>query len=75
MPEQINQLGGVKDYKCVLCTFHHTNKDCILTHICKHLDIIMGCPVCGKGFQNVASPHKHGQKAHAVQAVASVVYQ
>ena len=70
-PEQINQPGGGKEYKCQLCTFHHTNKDCILTHIRKHLDITIGCPICGKGFQNVASLHKHGKKVHAVQILAS----
>ena len=69
MPEQINQLGGVKNYKCQLCIFHHTNKDCMLTHIRKHLDITIGCPMCGKGFQNVALLHKHGKKAYVMQIV------
>ena len=35
LPKQINQPGGVKEYKCQLCTFHHTNKDCILPYIQK----------------------------------------
>ena len=50
LPERINQPGGMKEYQCQICPFHHTNKDCILTHICKHLDITIGCPMCGKGF-------------------------
>ena len=53
-PEWINQPGGGKKYKCKLCIFQHTNKDCILTHVRKHVDITIGCPVCSKGFQNVA---------------------
>ena len=71
MPEQIDQQGGVKGYQCQLCTFIHTNRDCILTHICKHLNITIGCPMCGKGFQNVASLWKHGKKAHAIHIVES----
>ena len=63
-PEQLNQSGGGKKYQCQLCTFCHSNLDCILTHIRKHLDITIGCPICGKGFQNAASLHKHGRKAH-----------
>ena len=70
-PEQINQPGGGKDYKCQLCTFHHTNKDCILTHVGKHLDITIGCPMCSKGFKNVSSLCMHGKKVHAIQIVAS----
>ena len=35
-PEQINQPGGGKEYQCQLCAYHHTNKDCMLTHIRKH---------------------------------------
>ena len=54
-PEWINQPGGGKEYQCQLCTFHLTNKDCMLTHIKKHLDITIGCPMCGKGFQNAVS--------------------
>ena len=44
----------------------------MLTHIRKHLDLKIGCPVCGKGFQNAASLHKHGRKAHVIQILASV---
>ena len=66
MPEQINQLGGMKNYQCWLCTFAHTNRDCMLMHIWKHLNIIIGCPICRKGFQNVVSLWKHGKTAHAV---------
>ena len=71
MLEQINQLGGVKNYQCQLCTFVYTNKDFMLTHICKHLDITIGCPMCGKGFQNTASLQKHGKMAHAIQIIES----
>ena len=71
-PEEINQPGGGKEYQCQLCTYHHTDKDCMLTHIRKQLDITIGCPMCGKGFQNTASLQKHSQKAHEVQTVASL---
>ena len=53
--ECINRPGGGKDYICCLCSFHHTNYDCILTHISKHLDVTIGCLGCRKGFQNMAS--------------------
>ena len=43
----------------------------MLTHIRKHLDLTIDCPVCGKGFQNAASLHRHGRKVHAIQIVAS----
>ena len=67
----INRPDGGKDYHCCLCSFHHTNYDCILTHIRKHLDVTIGCPGCGKGFQNVVSLCKHGRKIHKIQIVAS----
>ena len=69
LPEQINHPGGHKDYKCQLCAFQHTNKDCMLTHIWQHLEILVSCPMCSKGFQNVASLHKHGMKVHSIQIV------
>ena len=59
LPEQINCPGGCKDYKCQLCVFQHMNRDCMLMHIWQHLEISVGCPMCGKGFQNVASLCKH----------------
>ena len=62
LPEQINHPGGHKDYKCQLCTFQHTNKYCMVTHIWQHLEISVGCPMCSKGFQNAASLCKHGRK-------------
>ena len=68
-PEQINCPGGHKDYKFQLCDFQHTNKDSMLTHIWQHLEISIGCPMCGKGFQNVASLHKHGRKIHSIYIV------
>ena len=42
----------------------------MLTHIRKHLDLTIGCPVCSKGFQNAAFLCKRGRKAHAIQIVA-----
>ena len=66
LPEQINHPGGHKDYKCQLCDFQHTNKDCMLIHIQQHLEILIGCPMCGKGFQNVASLCKHRRKIHSI---------
>ena len=65
-PEHKNRHGGGKDYLCHLCSFHHTNYDCILTNIRKHLDLTIGCPGCRKGFQNAASLHKHGVEAHKI---------
>ena len=50
LPEQISCPGGHKDYKCQLCYFQHTNKDGMLTHIQQHLEILIGCPMCSKGF-------------------------
>ena len=69
LPEQINHPGGCKDYKCQLCAFQHMNKDCMLMHIQQHLEILVGCPMCVKGFQNVASLCKHGRKVHSIQIV------
>ena len=46
----------------------------MLTHIRKHLDLTIGCPICGKGFQNAASIHKHDRKAHAIQIVAGLFF-
>ena len=56
LPEQIYCPGGCKDYRCHLCEFQHTNKDCMLMHIQQHLDISIGCPMCCKGFQNMQLP-------------------
>ena len=70
-PEHINQPSGDKDYLCHLCPFHHTNYDCILIHIRKHLNITIRCPGCGKGFQNVASLDKHGKEAPQIKIVVS----
>ena len=36
-------------------------------HIWQHLEILVSCPMCGKGFQNVASLCKHEKKAHSIQ--------
>ena len=41
----------------------------MLTHIWQNLEISLGCPMCSKGFQNVASLHKHGQQVHSVNIV------
>ena len=51
LPEWINCPGGHKDYKCQLCDFQHTNKDCMLTHIQQHLEILIGRPMCTKVFK------------------------
>ena len=69
LPEQINCPGGCKDYKCQLCDFQHMNKDCMLKHIQQHLEILIGCPMCNKGFQNVAALHKHRRKIHSIHIV------
>ena len=69
LPEWIHHPSGCKDYKCQLCDFQHTNKDCMLTHIWQHLEILIGSPMCGKGFQNVAFLHKHGRKVHSIHIV------
>ena len=70
-PEHLNRPGGGKDYLCHLCAFRYSNLDCILTHVTKHLNITIGCPVCGNEYQNVASLCKHGRDVHTVQIVAS----
>ena len=49
-PEQVNRLGGGKDYLCHLCPFRHSNLDTILTHVRKHLEIIIGYFICSKGY-------------------------
>ena len=69
-PECLNRLGG-KDYLCHLYPFRHSNLDCILTHVRKHLDITIGCPICGKGYQNATSLRKHGRDVHSIQIVTS----
>ena len=70
-PEWINCPGGHKDYKCQLCVFQHMNRDCMLMHIWQPLEISVGCPMCSKGFQNVASLHKHRREVHSVNTVES----
>ena len=71
LPEWINHPEGHKDYKWQLCVFQHMNRDCMLMHIQQHLEISVGCPMCSKGFQNVASLCKHGQQVHSVNIVES----
>ena len=71
-PENINKPGGGKDYLCHLCSFRHSNLDYILTHVRKPLDITIGCPGCGKGYQNVASLCKHGREVHNIEIMASL---
>ena len=65
LSEQINHPGGHKDYRCQLCAFQHTNKDCMLMHIWQHLEISIRCLMCSKGFQNAASLCKHGKKSYS----------
>ena len=55
-PELFNRPSGGKDYLCCLCPFRHSNLDCILAHVRKHLEITIGCPVSSRGYQNAASP-------------------
>ena len=69
LPEQINYPGGCKDYRCQLCGFQHTNKDFMLMHIQQHLEISIRYPMCGKGFKNVASLHKHRKRVHSIHNV------
>ena len=71
LPEQINCPRGCKNYKCQLCAFQHTNRDCMLMHIQQHLDISIRCPMCRKGFQNVASLCKHGKKVHTIHIMVA----
>ena len=54
--EQLNHTGGGKEYQCQLCIFWHTNKDCMLTHVCQHLVITISCPMCGEGFPECCIP-------------------
>ena len=49
-PEHLNKPGGSKDYLCQLCHFLHSNLDLILTHVRRHLDMMVGCPICGRGY-------------------------
>ena len=70
-PEHLNRPGGGKDYLCCLCLFRHSNLDTILMHVRKHLEVVVGCPVYGKGYKNVASLYKHGKEVHHIQIVAS----
>ena len=69
LAEQINHLGGCKHYKCQICVFQLTNRDCMLMHIQQHLELSVRCPMYGKGFQNVASICKNGQKVHSINIV------
>ena len=64
--DHINRPSGCKDFLCHLCSFQHTNYNCMLTHVRKHLNITIRCPGCGQGFQNAASLHKHRKKLHQI---------
>ena len=70
-PACLNRPVTGKDDLCCLCSFRCSNLDCILTHVRKHLDIMIGYPVCGKGYQNVVSLCKHGRDVQSVQIVTS----
>ena len=66
-PEQINLPKAGKEYWCQGCSYTHSNLDTILTHVRKeHLNITIGCPACGKPYQNAASLHKHGKEIHKI---------
>ena len=70
-PEHLNRPGGGKDYLCCPSVFRHCNLVSILSHVRNHLEIITGCPFCGKGYQNTASLCKHGRDTHHFQTVVS----
>ena len=70
-PEHINRSGRGKDYLCHLCPFRHSYLDCILTHVRKYLEIIIGCPLFGKGYQNATSLCKHGRDLYKIQIAAT----
>ena len=66
-PEHINLPNAGKEYQCQGCSYSHSNLDTILTHVRKeHLDITLGCPACGKPYQNAASLLKHGKEIHKI---------
>ena len=72
-PEWLNKPSGGKDYLCQLCYFSYSNLESILTHVRRHLDITVGCPFCGRGYQNVASLQKHGRDAHYIHIMTSTI--
>ena len=66
-PECINLPNAGKEYQCQGCSYSRSNLDTILTHVRKeHLDITIGCPACGKPYQNAASLCKHGKEIHKI---------
>ena len=67
----LNRPSGGKNYLSCLCPFRHSNLDSFQTHIRKHLDVTIGYSICGRGYQNAASLHKHGRDIHSIQIVAS----
>ena len=70
-PELLNKPDRGKDYIGQLCHFSHSTFSSILTHVRGHLDITVGCAICSRGYQNVASLQKHGRDADNIQIVAS----
>ena len=70
-PQCLNRPSGGKNYLSCLCPFRHSNLDSILTHIIRHLDVTIECSICGRGYQNAASLHKHGRDIHSIQIIAS----
>ena len=70
-PECQNRPDRGTDYLCQICHFSHINLDSILTHIRRHLDFTVGCPICNGGYQNPALLWKHGRDANNIQIVAS----
>ena len=66
-PEHINLPNASKEYQCQGCSYTHSNLDTILTHVRnEHLNITIGCPACGKPYQNAASLSKHGKEIHKI---------
>ena len=71
-PEHVSNMPGRgKDYLCQMCCFSHSNLDSILTHVRRHLDIMVGYPVCIRGYKNVTSLQKHDRDAHNIKIVAT----
>ena len=70
-PEWINRPSGGKDYLCCLCPFRHSKLDSILTHVRKHLEVVIVCPICGKVYQNTASLHKYGRDVYSIHIAST----
>ena len=72
-PVHINSPGRGKDYLCQICHFPIQIWTLFLTHVRQHLNIMIGCIICGKGYQNAASLWPYGRDAYNIQIVASAI--